>query len=71
MISLTVEKRYGAATVRTRVTAPSVEQALRLCGGDARVVSPMEPEHLSAANGDAGPANGPSTLAAHARAEAA
>ena len=40
MISLKVEKRYGPATVRARISAPSVERALALCGDDARVASP-------------------------------
>jgi hypothetical protein len=40
MISLKVEKRYGPATVRARISAPSVERALELCGDDARVASP-------------------------------
>lgn len=40
MISLTVEKRYGTATVRFRVLAPSAERTLELCGRDARPVLP-------------------------------
>jgi len=43
MITLTIEKR-GIATVRARVTAPSIERALDLCGANARVVFPIEPE---------------------------
>ncbi len=38
MITLMVERNYGSATVRARVTAPSMERALRLCGEDTRVV---------------------------------
>jgi hypothetical protein len=38
MITLTVEKRYGAATVRYRVTVRSIEQAFAYCGPDASVM---------------------------------
>ena len=40
MIAVTVEKSYGAATVR----AASIERALRLAGEGARVVFPIEAE---------------------------
>jgi hypothetical protein len=36
MISIRVEKRRGKATVRFRVTAPSIERALEIAGEDAR-----------------------------------
>ena len=42
MIVVTVEKSYGAATARWRVRAASIERALRLAGGDARVVFPID-----------------------------
>jgi len=40
MISIRVEKRCGEATVRFRVTAPSIERALEIAGEDARVLFP-------------------------------
>ena len=43
MISLTVEKRYGMATVR--IAAPSVKKALGLYK-DARIVDPGEDERF-------------------------
>jgi hypothetical protein len=33
MISVTLEIREGALTHRTRVTAPSIERALKIAGG--------------------------------------
>ena len=71
MISLTVEKRYGAATVRTRVTAPSVEQALRLCGENARVVVPTDTLRFFAAKGKADTADGPPAATGNRHARAA
>ena len=49
MISVTVEIREGALTHRTRVTAPSVERALKIAGGGkpgrrVHIVFPIEPE---------------------------
>lgn len=44
MISVTVERRYGTATVRSRVTAPSIERAVELAGEGARLVFPLDPE---------------------------
>jgi hypothetical protein len=44
MITIRVEKRYGSATVRSCVTAPSIEQALLLAGESARVVFPIDGE---------------------------
>lgn len=54
MISLTVEKRYGTATVRARVATSSVEEALELYK-DAQIVTPGEGTRLSNADhpGDA------------------
>jgi len=49
MIAVTVEKSYGAATVRVRVRAASIERALRLAGEGARVVFPIEAELFFAA----------------------
>jgi hypothetical protein len=43
-ISIRVEQRYRAAIIRSSVTAPSIEQALRLVGEGARVVFPIEGE---------------------------
>lgn len=48
MISLTVEKRYGAATVRARIAASSFEGALELCK-DTRIVDASENARLSTA----------------------
>ena len=42
MITLRVEKRYGNALVRSRVTATSIEGALELAGEGARVVFPID-----------------------------
>ncbi len=44
MITIRVEKRYGTARMRFSVTAPSIEEALELAGGGARVVFPIEGE---------------------------
>ena len=49
MISVTVKIREGALTHRTRVTAPSIERALKIAGGGkpgrrVRLVFPIEPE---------------------------
>ena len=44
MITIHVEKRYGSSTVRSCVTAPSIEQALKLAGKGARVVFPIDGE---------------------------
>ena len=49
MIRLTVEIHEGALTHRTRVTAPSIERALKIAGGgkpgrSVRLIFPIEPE---------------------------
>ena len=49
MIAVTVEKTYGTATARVRVSATSIKRALRLAGEDARVVFPIEAELFFAA----------------------
>ena len=54
MVTIKVRKRYGAATVESRVTAESIERALALAGPGARVVFPLDPETFfapSSANG--------------------
>jgi hypothetical protein len=43
MIRVAVEIREHAVVRRVRVTAESIERALELCEGDARVVFPIEP----------------------------
>jgi hypothetical protein len=52
MITVTVEKRYGAATVRARVSAPTIERAVELASsygiGEARVVFPIDGETFRA-----------------------
>lgn len=44
MITITVRKRFGAATVKSRVSAPSIERALRIAGKGAKVVFPIDGE---------------------------
>jgi hypothetical protein len=49
MISVTVEVYEGALTRRVRLTASSIERALKLAGGGkpdrrVRLVSPIDPE---------------------------
>ena len=49
MIRVAVEIREGALTHRTRVTAPSIERALKIAGGGkpgrrVRLVFPIKPE---------------------------
>jgi hypothetical protein len=49
MIRVTVEIREGALTYRTRVTAPSIERALKIAGGGkpgrrVRLVFPIKSE---------------------------
>lgn len=49
MIRVAVEIREGALTHRTRVTAPSIERALKIAGGGkpgrrVSLVFPIEPE---------------------------
>ena len=48
MISVAVEIREGALPHRTRVTAPSIERALKIAGGGepgrkVRLIFPIEP----------------------------
>ena len=42
MITINVEKRYGSSTIRSSVTAPTIERALLLAGEGARVVFPID-----------------------------
>jgi len=49
MIRVSVEIREGALTYRARVTAPSIERALKIAGGGkpgrrVRLVFPIDPE---------------------------
>jgi hypothetical protein len=49
MICIVVEIHEGALTHRTRVTAPSIERALKIVGGGkpdrrVRLIFPIEPE---------------------------
>lgn len=44
MITVTVEKRYGAATVRAKVSAPTIERAVEIAGEGARLVLPIKGE---------------------------
>ena len=43
MIRVAVELREHAVVRRVRITAESIERALELCDGNARVVFPIEP----------------------------
>ena len=52
MITIHVEKRYGSSTVRSCVTAPSIEQALKLAGEAARVVFPIDGQAFFASAAD-------------------
>jgi hypothetical protein len=58
MIQVTVEVREGALTYRVRVTAPSIERAIKIAGDGkpgrrVRLVFPIDPEvfFLPAASG--------------------
>jgi hypothetical protein len=42
MITVTVEKKHGAATLRAKVSAPTIERAVELAGGGARLVLPID-----------------------------
>ena len=47
MITVTVEKQYGASgatTLRARVSAPTIERAVELAGENSRVEFPIEGE---------------------------
>ena len=45
MIPVTIEKRYGAATtIKVKVTAPSIEEAVEKFGFGAKVVFPIDGE---------------------------
>ncbi|MDQ3316866.1 MAG: hypothetical protein M3522_05965 [Actinomycetota bacterium] len=49
MITITATKRYGATTLRVRVSAPTIERALELAGPGARVEFPIDGEAFFAA----------------------
>ena len=51
MIKITAERRYGAVTVKSRVTAPSIERAMELAGKGANLVLPIEPDAFFQAPG--------------------
>lgn len=46
VITLSVEKRCGAATIKVRVSASSVKRGLQLCGENARALS-LKPGRLT------------------------
>ncbi len=57
MITVTVDKKYGVATIRTNVTAPSIRRAVEIArrgagegtpGKDVRVIFPTDPEEFFA-----------------------
>ncbi len=51
MIMVTIEKSYGAATVRARVTAPTIERAVAFAGPGSRVEFPIAGEEFFAPEG--------------------
>jgi hypothetical protein len=44
MITVTVNKTHGAQTVRASISAPSIEEAVRIAGEDARLEFPIDGE---------------------------
>lgn len=44
MITVTVEKTHGAATVRASISAPTIEEAVRIGGEGARLEFPVDGE---------------------------
>jgi hypothetical protein len=44
MVCVVVEIRERTVVRRVRITAESIERAIGLCDGTARVISPIEPE---------------------------
>lgn len=42
MITVTVEKTCGAASIRARVSAPTIERAVVMAGDGARLVLPID-----------------------------
>jgi hypothetical protein len=51
VITVTVEKRYGAARVKARVTAPTIGRAVEIAGPGARVEFPIDGETFFASGG--------------------
>jgi hypothetical protein len=54
MVCVAVEIREGTGVRRVRITAESIERALELCDGNARVIFPIEPEPFFATKNSAG-----------------
>ena len=48
LVCVAVEIRERTVVRRVRITAESIERAIELCDGNARVVSPMDPAPLFA-----------------------
>ena len=44
MITVTVNKTHGAKTVRTSISAPSIEEAVRIAGEGATLEFPIDAE---------------------------
>ena len=42
MITVTVNRTHGAQTVRARISAPSIEEAVRIAGEGARLEVPID-----------------------------
>lgn len=51
MINVIVERRYGTASVRSRVTASSIKRAMQLAGEGASLVFPIDPQIFLGAAG--------------------
>ena len=54
MITVTIEKNYGAATIKARVSAPTIERAVAIAGPNARIEFPIDGERFFAATTDEG-----------------
>ena len=44
MVTVKIEKSYGAATIRSSITAPSIKRALKIAGPGAKVLFPLDPD---------------------------
>jgi hypothetical protein len=44
MVTVSIEKRYGSATVRACITAENIGRAMELAGPGAKLLFPLDPE---------------------------
>ena len=51
MVTVKIEKRYGAATIRSSITAPSIKRALKIAGPGAKILFPLDPDTFFAPSG--------------------